>query len=182
MTFDFPGYELKFVQRCRCTDETAHLCTYIYKFHSPVTHYHYIVRAEQHEHDVFAIKFYCKKDRKSEYKYSKIVNKGDLGNIIMSCAKLIPVLLKAFPAASFSFAASRSVDTQSLSVEDLGKTQRYRLYSYMIPLKFGHRTFKHIAYDAISCYLLYNKRSAASLDEIEDMFKRTYTNLGDLNL
>lgn len=120
MTFDFPGYELRFIQIARCADDSSHLYTYIYKFHSPVTGYHYIVRAEYHDEDVFAIKFYCKKDRKSEYKYSKIVNKGDLGNIIMSCAKVIPLLLQTHPQVSFCFAASRSVDVRNNSIEDYG--------------------------------------------------------------
>lgn len=182
MTFNFPGYELRFIQRARCADGSSHRFTYIYKFYSPVTGYHYIVRAECHDHDVFAIKFYCKKDRKSEYKYSKIVNKGDLGNIIMSCAKVIPLLLKTHPLGSFCFAASRSVDVQNNTIEDFGQTQRFRLYQYMIPLKFGSVTFEHHVYPAVSSYLLYNRSAIASKNEIEIMLRSTYTNLSEINL
>lgn len=182
MTFDFPGYELRFIQIARCADDSSHLYTYIYKFHSPVTGYHYIVRAEYHDEDVFAIKFYCKKDRKSEYKYSKIVNKGDLGNIIMSCAKVIPLLLQTHPQGSFCFAASRSVDVRNNSIEDYGQTQRFRLYQYMIPLKFGTVTFEHFAYPAVSSYLLYNRSATSSRTDIENMFRTTYINLSDVNL
>jgi hypothetical protein len=182
LTFDFPGYDLRFIQRAKCVDGSAHLYTYIYKFFSPITDYHYIVRAEYHENDVFAVKFYCKKDRKSEYKYSKIVNKGDLGNIIMSCAKVIPLLLTTNPSASFCFAASRSIDTRNSTIEDYGQTQRFRLYQYMIPLKFGAITFKHFTYPAISSYLLYNRKATSSKDAIEQMFKSTYSNLSEINL
>jgi hypothetical protein len=182
LNFDFPGYDLRFIQKSKCRDETSHLCTYIFKFFSPVTDYHYVIRAEYHLQDVFAVKFYCKKDRKSDYKYSKIVNRGDLGNIIMSCAKVIPLLLQMHPTASFSFAASRSVDFKNNSIEDYGQTQRFRLYQYMIPLKFGTKTFIHYAYPAVSSYLLYNRSSEWSKDEIESMFRATYTDLSEINL
>ena len=181
MTFDFPGYPLIFIQEQRCKDGSAHEYTRIYKFFSPITRYHYIVRAEYHKENVFAIKFYCKKDRKSEFKYSKIVNKGDLGNIIMSCAKVIPLLLTSHPNASFSFAASRSVDIKTKTQEQRDHTQRFRLYSYMIPLKFGPGTFEHYAYDQISCYLLYNKISNSPKTAIENMFINCYRTLDALS-
>ena len=182
MIFNFPGYEVRFIQRAKCTDGSAHQFTYIYKFHSPVTGYHYIVRAEYHRYDILAIKFYCKKDRKSDYKYSKIVNKGDLGNIIMSCAGVIPLLLQTYPQGSFCFAASRSVDVRNNTIEDYGQTQRFRLYEYMIPLKFGPITFEHYIYPAVSSYLLYNRASVASKEEIETMLRTTYPNLAEINL
>ena len=174
MTFDFPGYELNFIQREPCRDGSAHITTYIYKFFSPVTGYQYIVRAEYHTTNVFTIKFYCKKDRSSDYKYSLIKNKGDLGNIIMTCAKVIPLLLNQFPAASFAFSAARSFDTRSKTIEPLCRTQRYRLYCEMIPKKFGQQTFSHHINDDISSYLLYNRQSNFSLNEIQDMFRATY--------
>ncbi|MGN6530349.1 MAG: hypothetical protein ACTHK0_01170, partial [Ginsengibacter sp.] len=62
----------------------AHLFSFIYKFYSPVTKYFYILHADYHEGDFFAVKFYCKKDRHSDFKYSKIINKGDVGNILMT--------------------------------------------------------------------------------------------------
>jgi hypothetical protein len=182
VTFDFQGYELKFVQRSRCKDDSAHLYTYIYKFFSPVTRYYYVVRAEYHEENVFAIKFYCKKDKRSDYKYSKIINKGDLGNIIMSCAKVIPLLLRDYPQASFCFAASRSVDPKNNTIEDYRHTQRFQLYCYMIPMKFGVVTFEHHAYDDISCYLLRNRHALSSRKEMETMFQDVYVDLSEVNL
>lgn len=182
MNFDYPGYDLRFIQRSRCTDGSAHQYTYIYKFYSPVTAYHYIVRAEYHRGNVFAIKFYCKKDRKSEFKYSKIVNRGDLGNVIMSCAKVIPLLLKKHPRVSFCFAASRSIDKNNNTIEDYAQTQRFRLYQYMIPIKFGVLTFGHFAYDVVSSYLLYNKKTSIPKSYIEETLKDTYQTLAEVNL
>jgi hypothetical protein len=182
LTFDYPGYDLKFIQRDRSKDGSDHVSTYIYKFYSPVTKYHYIVRADYHNKDTFAIKFYCKKDRRSDFKYSKIVNRKDVGNIIMSCAKVIPLLLGKYPLASFSFAASRSVDLANRTIEDYKMTQRYILYCYMIRVKFGSVTFEHITYSQISCYLLLNKKSLFLKANIEAMFRNTYQNLSEVNL
>jgi hypothetical protein len=174
LNFDYPGYALHFIQRDRVKDGSDHLCSYVYKFHSPKTGYHYIVRAEYHRTDVFTVKFYCKKDRGHDYKYGLIINKGDLGNVIMTAAKTIPMLLTQFPSASFAFAAARSYDPVSRTVEPMQNTQRYRLYCGMVPVKFGQQTFSHHTNDEISSYLLYNRDSSYSLHDVQEMFRATY--------
>lgn len=181
MNFDYPGYNLKFIQKRKCNDLSAHLFTIVYKFYSPVTKYNYIVNADYHEEDVFAIKFYCAKDKRSDYKYNKIVNKGDLGNILMSCVKLVPILLKDYPTASFGFCGARSVDSKSKKAEKLINTQRFRVYKEIVSLKFGTRTFSHYEYEQISSYLLINNSNETiSEKKIKKMFCSTYIHLPDL--
>ena len=183
MTFDYPGYEIKFIQKRSIKDGTAHLFTFVYKFHSPVTKYNYIINADYHQEDVFAVKFYCKKDKRSIYKYSKIVNKGDLPNILMTCAKIVPVLLLHFPNASFGFASARTVDIASKKAESFKNNQRFRIYRQLIPLKFGNLTFAHYEYEEISAYLLLNRcNSNIELKElnIKIMLTETYNELHDL--
>ena len=183
MTFDFPGYELNFIQKKQCKDGSAHKFTVIYKFFSPVTKYFYILNAEYHDGDVFAIKFYCKKDRGSEFKFSKIVNKGDLGNILITCAKAVPILLEQYPTASFGFIGSRTVDINK-KVEDFNSNQRFRTYKYIIKEKFGTQTFEHVVYPQISGYLLLNRSSSENLQlkerAIVQMVTDTYVYLPDL--
>ena len=123
-------------------------------FYILLTKYWYILNADYHNEDVFAIKFYCKKDSKSDYKYSKIINKGDFGNILVSCAKVIPLLLETYPTASFAFCASRSVDSKNNTVEQLPLNQRFQTYRYIAEKKFGPITFTHFEYPHISCYLM----------------------------
>jgi hypothetical protein len=103
-----------------------------------------------------------------------IKNKGDLGNVIMTAAKVIPELLVAFPTASFAFAAARSYDPVSKTIEPMQNTQRYRIYCGMVPAKFGQQTFSHHINREISSYLLYNRQSHYSLTEMQDMFRATY--------
>lgn len=184
MTFDLTGYELKFIQRDASNDGTAHLFTYVYKFFSPVTRYFYIVRAEYHAENVFAIKFYCKKDRGNEYRYSRLTNKGDVANILITCAQVIPTLLIKHPTASFGFVGARTLDKASKKVENYNNNQRFRVYKEIIARKFGTLTFEHIEYPEISGYLLVNRRCGVDIAikelAIKRMFAQTYDNLPDI--
>lgn len=182
MNFNFPGYDLKFIQKTNCKDKSPHLFTIVYKFYSPVTKHSYIINADYHEENVFAIKFYCSKDKRSVYKYNKIVNKGDLGNILITCAKVVPVLLKSYPTASFGFCGARSIDFKSRKVENYINNQRFRIYKRIVSIKFGTVTFTHYEYEQISSYLLINNSNEVALQEekIRKMFSTTYHNLPDL--
>jgi hypothetical protein len=182
LNFNYPGYNLKFIQKSNCKDKSAHLFTIVYKFFSPITKYNYIINADYHEEDVFAIKFYCAKDKRSDYKYNKIVNKGDLGNIFISCAKVVPLLLLDYPNASFGFCGARTVDFKSKKVENYINNQRFRIYKNIVSMKFGTMTFTHYEYEQISSYLLINNKSNVIISEknIKKMFSSNYNNLPDL--
>jgi hypothetical protein len=175
LTFNSAGYPLKFIQRRRCRDASAHLFTLIYKFHSPITRYAYIVHADYHEEDVFAIKFYAQKDSKDDYKYSRITNKGDVFSILISCLQVVPLLLPDYPTASFGFIGSRTVDRISGTVEDYQNTQRFRIYCGIVESTIGEQTFAHFSYQEISGYLLVN-RLADTLEEREQIITRMFTN------
>lgn len=183
MRFDVPGYPLKFIQKECSKDATAHEFTYIYKFYSPITGYKYIIRADYHKEDVFAIKFYAQPHKHSDLKYSKITNRGDVPNILVSCLSLVPILLVNHPNASFGFIGSRTVDKASQRVEGHQNTQRYRIYKELVREKIGKLTFEHVDYQALSGYLLIN-RSVISLKDKEaailNMFADTYNNLLDI--
>lgn len=184
MNFDYEGYELKFIQKKACKDSSAHLFSLIYKFFSPATNYFYILTADYHEGDFFAIKFYCKKDSHSDFKYSKIINKGDIGNILITCVNIVPILLKEYPNASFGFIASRSIDETSQKVESYINNQRFRIYTELILLKFGEKTFAHFSYFQFSGYLLINRKCGnikIKEKELVEMLSSTYNNLIDIS-
>lgn len=183
MNFDYAGYDLAFIQKRPCRDGSAHLYTLVFKFFSPITRYFYILHADYHRADVFAIKFYCKKDRHSEYKYSKAVNKGDVGNVLITCLKVIALLLQEYPTASFGFIGSRALDPVSRKLESYINNQRFRTYAYIIARKVGTRTFAHRTYEHVSAYILLNRNGAdlvAKEAAIVEMFKSTYNNVHDI--
>lgn len=174
------GYELKFIQTHPVKDNTAHLVSYVFKFYSPKTKLNYILTADYHENTFFAIKFYAKKDKRSDNKYSKVVNRGDVGNILVTCAKVIPLILKKFPNASFGFIGSRTIDFYSEKIEGYSNNQRFRLYTYHLRQFIGTKTFKHIAYEKASSYVLLNNNitDLIKLEEsIKTMVIATYSNI-----
>jgi len=183
LTNGFHYYHLNFIQKKPCADNSAHLFTLVYTFHSEVTKLKYVVQAEYHVNNIFAIKFYAKPHRKSDLKYSKIVNKGDVHNILTTIASLVPHLLKTYPDASFGFIGSRSYDKKVQKVEPYSRNQRFRIYGELVKRLFGDQTFSHFSYDEISAYLLVNKSVEdvkLKRRQIEIMFIDTYTEIHNL--
>lgn len=180
------GYPLDFIQTHPVTlnDADSHLRSYVFKFNSPRTKLHYIVRAELHENDFFAIKFYAKKDRGSDRKYNNVIDKGDVANILVTSAKVIPYLLVEFPLASFGFFGSRTLDLKSDKIEDYTNNQRYRLYEYHIPQLIGTKTFAHFSYQKGSAYGLVNQNCNNIMQiekKIREMLTYDYPDLVEIN-
>jgi len=178
--FDSDGYALKFIQRDRIKDQSAHLQSYIYKFFSEKTKLFYIVKADYHKYNVFAIKFYPKSYRGYKEKYNTITNKGDVQNILITCAKVIPLLLKDFPTSSFGFIGSPSIDARSNRVENYVINQRFRIYRQIVSQKIGTSTFVHFEYEQISAYLLINRANSDIQTyelNVSQMFCETYDDI-----
>jgi hypothetical protein len=177
---------LAFIQKDVCRDGTAHKYSLIYKFYSPHTKHHYILKAEYHDEDVYVVKFYVQSHH-STRRYSTITNRGDFCNIMITCCNLVPILLQDRPSVSFGFMGGRTIDSKSKNqakrLENLNNNQRFRLYSEIAALKFGQVTFEHIAYETISSYLLLN-RSCQDLGAkelaIKRMFVETYSDMLDV--
>lgn len=184
MIIQSKGYDLKFIQREPSNDKSDHLFTLIYKFKSSKNKWNYILRAEYHKGDVFAVKFYAQQHSKSDYKYSKITNNNDVINILVTTAKIIPLLLADYPEASFGFTGARTLDEKSQKVENYEKNQRFRVYRNIITELIGNKTFTHYEYEQISGYLLINnyflKNITKKEKELVDIFQTNYINLPDI--
>lgn len=175
-----PLYPLKFVQRDCCRDDSDHIYRYVYTFHSPVTKLKYVLYADYFTTDAFALKFYAKRDRRLVNKYSRIINRGDTINILLTVGQAIDYLLEEYTNASFAFAGSRSIDPNTNRVEPFSNNQRYRIYKELLIRYVGEDTFEHITYDDVSGYLLLNrlnKEMGKKRKEIENGFRDTYDEL-----
>lgn len=141
------------------------------------------MHADYHEEDVFALKFYAQKDKQDDFKYSRITNKGDVFNILITCLRVIPIILADYPTASFGFIGSRTVDRASGTVEGYQNTQRFRVYCGIVEGTIGEQTFAHYEYEEVSGYLLIN-RSAPNIEAKEQvisrMFSATYNELPNI--
>lgn len=181
-------YALKFIQKSICKDDSEHLCTYVYKFFVEEIKLHYIIRAEYHNENVIALKFYCKKDKKSPYKYNKIINKCNYTTVIKileTCMLLIPKFLELHPRCSFALCSSRTIDFANPNklTEAIKENQRFRVYSRFIQDRIGNKTFTHFEYPDISSYLLVNnsnKNVEQTERKISEMFSRTYVTVPDI--
>lgn len=181
-------YTVKFIQKEICKDGSDHLFTFIYKFFCEEAKLHYIIRAEYHSENVFAVKFYCKKDKKSDYKYNKIINKHRYSVVIKifeTCLSLVPELLRTYPNCSFAILSSRSIDfsNKKLLTEHLPKNQRFRIYSKFLQDRIGNKTFTHFVYEDFSSYLLVNNNENVEEKEqkIKKMFIKNYQFYPDVN-
>lgn len=91
-------------------------------------------------------------------------------------------ILVEHPTTSFGFIGSRSIDKDD-NVEGYRLTQRYRIYRWLVTVLLGHETFQHYEFDAISAYLLVNRRHAdvdAMKERYMRMFSETYGGVHDV--
>lgn len=160
-------------------DRSDHLFTNVYRFKSTETKLTYLIRAEYHSEEVFGIKFYAKAHQKSSRKYSLLTNKGHALRIFITCASIVPKLLKTYPTASFGLIGSRLIDEQNKEIESPNQNIRYRIYHRLIQDLFGYQTFAHFAYPEISGYLLLNRVNNVENKKtaIESMFFDNYRNI-----
>lgn len=178
------GYPIRFIQKRKLYNGNGHNSTHIFTFQSQSNGLKYVINVEEYNEDLYAIKFYPKCLRKSDFKYNKIINKGDVINVLMTCASVIPYFLAINSNASFGFVGSRTINSETYTfVENYIDNKRYRIYSYLIKEVIGDKTFVHIEYENISGYLLININSNDILTKesnIKTMLNEIYTFVEEL--
>ena len=109
-------YKCYFIQKASPSNGDAFDFSYIYKFYTDRTDKYqrlkYIIRVEAHD-SVFALKFYAARDRKLDKKYNRILQAHGYTNslrIFVTCAYLVPEILKKHPNASFAINGASSID------------------------------------------------------------------------
>jgi hypothetical protein len=103
---------------------------------------------------------------------------------VISCLKVIPILLQEYPLASFGFIGARSYDFSGNLIEPISNTQRFIIWSEVVKKKIGQVTFSHFEFPEASGYLLLNRQSTVVEGErinlIKRMFIDTYSDFPDL--
>jgi hypothetical protein len=139
-----------------------------------------VIRAEYFNTDTYALKFYPKRCKRRDDRYSIIINVGDTLGVLYTVGSIIPELLERSPSASIAFLATRTFDNSTKTLEPVESNQRYRVYSELLQRYVGNETFTQVNYDSISCYMLINNMAGdvySKTSQIEESFKRTYPNL-----
>lgn len=172
--FDSEPYELKHIQKSSPKASDDFVFVEIFKFFTK-NKLKYVIRAEMHEHNVFAVKYYASKHKLLEDKYNRLTNDYDANRIIITCASVLIKLLKGYPTASFAFNGSRTVDTVRDKIENLNNNQRFRIYSYVTDAMVGRETFEHYSFEGVSSYLLVNKKHYQDTEQGKDIIKNMFT-------
>lgn len=177
-----------FIQKASPKERDAFDFSLIYKFYTDRTEYYqrlkYIIRVEAYE-DVFAIKFYAARDRKLDNKYNRILKAHDYKGalrVFVTCASIIPSIIKEYPQASFAVNGAESMDFESDKVEKKANNQRFRIYRTVALNLFGRETFEHIEYSNVSSYLLVNKNHCDSIEDKTQRIKDLFLSKFDLEL
>ena len=176
-------YKCYFIQKASPSNGDAFDFSYIYKFYTDRTDKYqrlkYIIRVEAHD-SVFALKFYAARDRKLDKKYNRILQAHGYTNslrIFVTCAYLVPEILKKHPNASFAINGASSIDIYSRKREGKYDSQRFRIYKVISNILFTRDKFEHYEFKEISSYLMVNKICGdvnTEKDRIKEMFLDRY--------
>lgn len=127
----------------------------------------YVARAEKLG-EVYAVKFYASRDRKSRHdKYSlahKQLGVGAVLSIFNICLDIVVITMQADPDCSFVFKGAEAYDPNTQKWEDERENQRFRIYRSYLSKKVGSKVFAHFHYPENSIYLLV-RRDGENVDD-----------------
>lgn len=133
----------------------------------------YIARAEVYG-ECIAVKFYpqsADEDHRYSTSTNRFTTKGAL-KVIITCASLIPIMMKRYPNASFVIKASEGIDLQTNMEEPENNNQRFRIYRNVLMSVIGDKNFQHCEYSDVSIYFLINRRDCDDMLEKRDRIKK----------
>ncbi len=159
------AYPFYFIQKDK-GDSHGLFHVLLYRFKSFKSKFVYIVRVEEYEYDIYAVKFYQKNHSLSKDKYRIMTNTNEPRRIINTCINIMLSIYQRNPKASFGFIGSNGIG------EDIYCTKRYRVYSKIIATYFSDRYFYHKENIEKSAYMLINN---AALKESPDLVSRIET-------
>jgi hypothetical protein len=171
--FDRPGYHCNLLTKKPPDDGSKFPISYIYSFKSTKNNLKYIIIADYHDNDIFAIKFFPRNHKFNKNKYKIITNDGDVINILKTCVDLMILLFNKYPSVSFCFMGEPIYDEISKKQENHNYNTRYRIYSNMISRLISVDKFEHIAFNDLSGYFLINKRHN-DISKYEDIVKTMF--------
>lgn len=144
----------------------------LYRFKSTKSNLVYIVRVEEYEYNIYAVKFYQKSHSLSKDKYRIMTNTNEPRRIINTCINIMLTVYQKNKKASFGFVGANGFD------EDISYTKRYRIYSRIIATYFSDEYFYHKENIDKSAYMLINNISLNEnpdlIEQIESFFIEQY--------
>ena len=160
---------------------------YIYKFFTEGTAKYqrlkYIIRVEKYD-NAFALKFYAARDRKNDNKYHRIINAygyRGLVRLLLTCLQVMPDILNKFPKASFVVNGANSIDSSKRVAEEIGNSQRFRIYNEFILRKISDKKFAHFYSKNSSSIMLVNRSSTDDVNAEADRLRNYLLDIYDFD-
>lgn len=165
------AYPFYFIQKDK-GDSSGLLHILLYRFKSTKSKLVYIVRVEEYEHNIYAVKFYQKSHSLSPNKYRIMTNTYEPRRIINTCINIMLTIYQNNEKASFGFIGANGLK------EDINCTKRYRVYSKIIATYFSDKHFYHKENIDKSAYMLINNialnENPNLVEQIESFFIEQY--------
>lgn len=165
------AYKFSFIQKDK-GDSKGLLSILLYRFKSTKSNLVYIVKVEEYEHNIYAVKFYQKSHSLSKNRYRIMTNTNEPRRIINTCINIMLTIYQENKKASFGFIGANGLD------EDVCYTKRYRVYSKIVATYFSDEHFYHKENIEKSAYMLINKivlnDNPTLIKQIESFFIQQY--------
>lgn len=165
------AYPFRFIQRDK-GDFSGLFYVLLYTFKSTKSKLVYMVRVEEYEYNIYAVKFYQKAHSLSKNKYKLMTNTNEPRRIINTCINIMLSIYQENKRASFGFIGANGFN------EDISYTKRYRVYSRIIATYFSNKHFYHKENIGKSAYMLINNLSLSEnpnlIKQIETFFIEQY--------
>lgn len=100
--------------------------------------------------------------------------------IFVTCASLIPILVKDYPDFSYIVNGAQTIDPLN-KIENEAETQRFRIYRSLATKVIGEQHFGHYQFKEISSYLLIRRRCNSDIGEDKKRIKSMFLNLYDID-
>lgn len=121
----------------------------------------YLIRVEQFDHELFAVKFYLKNSKQSKDKYRLLSGLNEATSIIRTCLNIMLEVLEEHPLSSFVIVGMNGIHETNLK-----RTKRYKIYKRVIQSFFSSVRFEHFDYPQKSTVLLLNREYSYRQDAI----------------
>lgn len=118
-------------------------------------------------------------------KYNRILKTHSYSEalrIFLTCASIVPLMLKIYPQFSFVINGAQSMDLDSGKIEDKVNNQRFRIYSYIATHTFGDTLFVHYGFPNISSYLIVNRNGCRDVSRKQQEIKERFLKIYDIDI
>ena len=152
------GYPFIFQMNDRSNTDDVLEYTLQYRFKSDKSHHTYIVRVERYVEHSYCLKFFDKANMLSDNKFSLRTGTFEPRTIFYTLFNILLDVLKRDDKASFFFIGANDEKDEPEKI-----TRRFRVYMRFVSSVVGETVFEHHRNNALSLYILVNKRYVADI-------------------